>query len=117
MARCDTCGNDYDKAFTVTQGDRSGTFDSFECAIHAMAPRCAHCGCTITRARSIAAPTARGMPACRASTTAHEAVQCEARSRCQPRWRMSRYRLYTAVKAGNRFCTTPTASCLREKRK
>lgn len=47
MARCDVCGNDYDKAFTVTQGDRSGTFDAFECAIHAMAPRCAHCQCTI----------------------------------------------------------------------
>lgn len=43
MARCDVCGNDYDGAFAVQQGDRSGTFDSFECAIHAMAPRCAHC--------------------------------------------------------------------------
>jgi hypothetical protein len=41
------CGNDYDKTFTVTQGDRSGTFDSFECAIHAFAPTCAHCGCRI----------------------------------------------------------------------
>ena len=38
MARCDVCGNDYDKAFSVTQGDRTMTFDSFECAIHAMAP-------------------------------------------------------------------------------
>lgn len=47
MAKCDTCGNQYDKPITVTQGDRSGTFDSFECAIHAMAPRCAHCQCTI----------------------------------------------------------------------
>ena len=47
MATCDTCGNDYDKAFTLTQGDRSGTFDSFECAAHAMAPTCAHCGCRI----------------------------------------------------------------------
>ena len=47
MARCDVCGNDYDKAFTLTQGDRSGTFDSFECAIHAMAPSCAHCGCKV----------------------------------------------------------------------
>lgn len=47
MARCDTCGNDYDKAFTVTRGGESGTFDSFECAIHAMAPACAHCGCRI----------------------------------------------------------------------
>jgi len=47
MARCDVCGNDYDKAFTITQGDQSGTFDSFECAIHAMAPSCAHCGCKV----------------------------------------------------------------------
>lgn len=47
MATCDMCGNDYDKTFTVTQGDRSGTFDSFECAIHAFAPTCAHCGCRI----------------------------------------------------------------------
>jgi cytochrome P450 len=23
------------------------TFDSFECAIHAMAPRCAHCDCRV----------------------------------------------------------------------
>ena len=47
MAKCDTCGNDYDKAFTLTQGDRSGTFDSFECAAHAMAPTCSHCSCRI----------------------------------------------------------------------
>lgn len=47
MARCDVCGNDYDKSFTVDTGDRKGTFDSFECAIHALAPRCAHCGCMI----------------------------------------------------------------------
>ena len=47
MAKCDTCGNDYDKAFTLTQGVRSGTFDSFECAAHAMAPTCSHCSCRI----------------------------------------------------------------------
>lgn len=47
MARCDVCGNEYDRTFTVQQGEHSGTFDSFECAIHAMAPRCAHCGCTV----------------------------------------------------------------------
>lgn len=47
MATCDTCGNDYDKALTVTQGERSGVFDSFECAAHAMAPQCARCGCRI----------------------------------------------------------------------
>jgi len=48
MAICDTCGNDYDKAFTVTLVDgRSGTFDSIECAAAELAPQCAHCGCRI----------------------------------------------------------------------
>ena len=47
MARCDVCGNDYDKAFQVTQQGRTMTFDSFECAIQAMAPRCAHCDCRV----------------------------------------------------------------------
>src|SRR5438067_1197484 len=47
MSTCDVCGNDYDKAFRITQAGRTMTFDSFECAIHAMAPACAHCGCKI----------------------------------------------------------------------
>jgi hypothetical protein len=47
MARCDVCGNEYDKTFTVSRQGRSGTFDCFECAIHAMAPVCTHCGCTV----------------------------------------------------------------------
>jgi Rieske Fe-S protein len=47
MARCDVCGNDYDKAFQVTTAGRSQTFDSFECAIHALAPTCNHCGCRV----------------------------------------------------------------------
>jgi hypothetical protein len=47
MAKCDVCGNDYDKSFQVTRGSETHTFDSFECAIHMMAPTCAHCGCRI----------------------------------------------------------------------
>jgi hypothetical protein len=47
MARCDTCGNDYDKAFQVLRDGETHTFDSFECAIHMLAPTCAHCGCRI----------------------------------------------------------------------
>jgi hypothetical protein len=47
MARCDVCGNDYDKTLQITQGSRSMTFDSFECAIQAMAPHCAHCNCRV----------------------------------------------------------------------
>ncbi|MEA2255783.1 MAG: hypothetical protein QOG35_1828 [Solirubrobacteraceae bacterium] len=47
MATCEVCGNDYDKAFQVSRGDETHTFDSFECAIHALAPACDHCGCRI----------------------------------------------------------------------
>ena len=48
MAVCDHCGNDYDKSFELTTVDgATGTFDSFECAIAAVAPRCNHCDCAI----------------------------------------------------------------------
>lgn len=47
MAICEVCGNDYDKAFTVIQGDAAHTFDSLECAIHLLAPQCDHCQCRI----------------------------------------------------------------------
>ena len=47
MARCESCGNDYDKSFQVVQRGRSFTFDSFECAIHMLAPCCEHCGVRI----------------------------------------------------------------------
>jgi len=47
MARCEVCGNEYDKAFTITMDGRDRIFDSFECAIHALAPSCAHCGCRV----------------------------------------------------------------------
>jgi hypothetical protein len=47
MAVCEVCGNDYDKAFEVRLGGKAHTFDSFECAIHALAPTCAHCGVKI----------------------------------------------------------------------
>jgi hypothetical protein len=47
MATCEVCGNDYDKSFEITRGGESHTFDSFECAISAMAPTCDHCGTRI----------------------------------------------------------------------
>jgi nitrite reductase/ring-hydroxylating ferredoxin subunit len=48
MAICEMCGNDYDKSFTVTmQGGDQHVFDSFECAVHALAPSCPHCGCRV----------------------------------------------------------------------
>lgn len=47
MATCDQCGNDYDKTFEVRRDGLSHTFDSFECAIEKMAPRCEHCSTRI----------------------------------------------------------------------
>lgn len=47
MAKCDVCGNEYDKTFQVMMDGESYTFDSFECAIHALAPTCENCGITI----------------------------------------------------------------------
>jgi len=47
MAICEVCGNEYDKTFSVILDDQAHVFDSFECAIHALAPRCAHCECAI----------------------------------------------------------------------
>ena len=47
MAKCETCGNEYDKTFDVVMNGHSHTFDSFECAIHMLAPTCAHCGVRI----------------------------------------------------------------------
>lgn len=47
MPRCDMCGNDYDKTFEVTMAGQTHIFDSFECAIHKLAPTCSHCGCRV----------------------------------------------------------------------
>ena len=47
MARCDVCGNDYARPLFIRREGEMGTFDSFECAIHAMAPVCLHCECRV----------------------------------------------------------------------
>ena len=47
MAKCEVCGNQYDKSFEVIAGGVRHIFDSFECAIQAMAPSCSHCSCRI----------------------------------------------------------------------
>jgi hypothetical protein len=47
MATCEVCGNDYDKSFEVVAAGTKHVFDSFECAIHRLAPVCEHCSCTV----------------------------------------------------------------------
>lgn len=44
---CECCGNQYDKAFKVIIKDEEHVFDSFECAISKLAPKCGHCGMRI----------------------------------------------------------------------
>ncbi len=47
-ATCECCGNVYDKPLLIRAADgTSHVFDSFECAIDSLAPRCGHCGCRI----------------------------------------------------------------------
>ena len=43
MKTCECCGNSYDKAFELKIGGTTHIFDSFQCAIHMLAPRCFHC--------------------------------------------------------------------------
>ena len=48
MAQCDGCKNEYDKTFRLQYSDgQTYTFDSFECAIHLLAPVCRTCGIRI----------------------------------------------------------------------
>jgi hypothetical protein len=77
MATCETCGNTYDKAFEIhTAAGTVHTFDSFECAVHALAPRCAHCNVRIV-GHGI---EANGTMFCCAHCAEHEGVP-EARDR------------------------------------
>jgi hypothetical protein len=90
VAQCEVCGNNYDMAFEVHAQGAVHVFDSFECAIHRMAPVCEHCGCKVIgqsrlAARSSAARTARTppvSPACRTAcsrlTTATEPARRDA---------------------------------------
>jgi hypothetical protein len=46
--RCEVCGNEYHRVLRIRLGDdQEHVFDSFECAIHALAPTCEHCGCRV----------------------------------------------------------------------
>jgi hypothetical protein len=47
QGRCEVCGNQDHAAFQVRLNGTAHVYDCFECAIHALAPRCAHCGCRV----------------------------------------------------------------------
>jgi len=43
MGTCATCGNDYDHTLRIVKDGQEFEFDSFECAIQKLAPRCERC--------------------------------------------------------------------------
>jgi hypothetical protein len=45
--QCETCGSVSRKTFQVVVDGSSHVFDSFECAITAVAPTCERCGCRV----------------------------------------------------------------------
>ena len=81
MAQCDVCGNEYHLSFEVIAEGQKHIFDSFECAIHKLAPECAPIAGARSwatgsrrRARSTVAPTAPGIMASRGSSTTYKPV-------------------------------------------
>jgi len=44
---CETCGNQYSRSFEVRMDGETYVFDSFECAIQRLAPRCKSCGVAV----------------------------------------------------------------------
>ena len=46
-APCEVCGNVYDRPLEIRLDGQIHVFDCFECAIHALAPICEHCGCRV----------------------------------------------------------------------
>ncbi len=44
MGTCATCGNVYDDTLRIITRGEEFEFDSFECAIQKLAPRCERCG-------------------------------------------------------------------------
>lgn len=45
-ASCEVCGNNRGQCFEIRLGGESHIFDSFECAMDALTPKCAYCGST-----------------------------------------------------------------------
>lgn len=47
LKQCAVCGNDYEKLIEIKHDGKTNFFDSFECAIHALAPKCEACGLSV----------------------------------------------------------------------
>ena len=72
MAKCEVCGNEYDKSFEVMVGDQKHVFDSFECAMSAFAPHCGTCGCKLTGQAVVLGDTIYCSYACASGAYIHD---------------------------------------------
>ena len=71
MAVCEICHNEPEKPIKITIDGKSHMFDSFQCAIYALAPVCGCCGCRII-GRGIKAGS--GLMFCCADCAKHDHV-------------------------------------------
>ena len=86
MATCEVCGNDYDKTFELIAAGERHIFDSFECAIHRMAP-------TVNTAARVIGHGAEVSGASSAARTAHERPAAPTRYATAPKRRRTPDRL------------------------
>jgi hypothetical protein len=47
MTKCMVCGGTYRDMLVIQYRGQEQAFDCFECAVHALAPHCALCGCKV----------------------------------------------------------------------
>jgi len=70
--QCEFCGQKNDRCFEVRLGGEKHVFDSFECAMHAFAPHCAHCGLELLGHGVVLGDTIYCSYACANETSTHE---------------------------------------------
>src|SRR5882757_2389119 len=91
MAKCEVCGNDYDKSFELIAAGARHTLDSFECAIQAIAPVCEHCKCRVIGHGVEVSGHFFCCAHCARSATSADVKTCgtEDRTRLESCWRLS----------------------------
>jgi hypothetical protein len=47
VSRCEVCGNPISGGVRLIADGMTHVFDSFQCAIHRLAPECEYCGCKV----------------------------------------------------------------------
>src|SRR5215217_6109389 len=115
MASCEVCGNDYRLSFEVHAAGAVHTFDSFECAIHAMAPVCEHCGVKVVGHGVEADGSSSAVPPARACTAARPASASWSTTRAGPRTSADREPRDLRTGGDQRLIATSSQSSSRQR--